>query len=58
VSRTKLQKKKDTTMFEVYAFPTPNSVKVPIALEEMGSIISSLPSICAKASRRRMLSGQ
>ncbi|TXM73799.1 glutathione S-transferase family protein [Methylobacterium sp. WL12] len=23
-------------MFEVYAFPTPNSIKVPIALEELG----------------------
>ena len=23
-------------MFEVYAFATPNSVKVPIALEELG----------------------
>ena len=25
-----------TTMIEVHAFSTPNSIKVPIALEEMG----------------------
>jgi glutathione S-transferase len=26
----------ETTMIEVYAFATPNSVRVPIALEELG----------------------
>ena len=40
-----------TIMIKVYAFSTPNSVRVPIGLEEMGSTTSCSRSMSAKANR-------
>ncbi len=37
---------KDPNIIQLYSFPTPNGVKVPIALEEMGLAMNRIWSRC------------
>lgn len=45
-------------MLDVYAFATPNSIKVPIVLEDSGSITRFIRSISARASKKRTISSR